>query len=128
MTFDRDLLERECQLRLVEHIRDNHPTSEPLDLWIDGFWACHAAIEQPRAMAEVQALLDMHRAVRARRLGENAHAHDRPRTRTDSPARRESDAIAAEITAYLAGAGRPERDSDGAGRPPTNDDASEVKP
>ncbi len=113
MTPDRALLERECQLRLVEHIEANLPTSEPLDLWIDGFWAAVEAIRKPRLIEDVEAAINMRRSLQARQQ-EQRHANYRPRSSASAATRRKNDAAAAELTAYLSEAHRPQRDRGGA--------------
>lgn len=59
---ERDLLEMECQLRLIEHIDSNAPTADPLDLWIEGFWSGVRASAKPRSAESLRLAIDMRRA------------------------------------------------------------------
>lgn len=56
MSVDRDVLELECQLRLIEHARANvdQAPPEPIDLWIEGFWAGVRAAAKPRSTSVLQ--------------------------------------------------------------------------
>ena len=60
--FVREALELECQLRLIDHVDANPPPAEPLDLWIEGFWAGVRASAKPRSVEVLQLAIDMHRA------------------------------------------------------------------
>jgi hypothetical protein len=62
MSADRDAFDLECQLRLIEHIETHSPTAEPLDLWVEGFWAGVRASAKPRSAEELQLAIDMRRA------------------------------------------------------------------
>ena len=62
MTADREVLEKECQLRLVEHIDAKLPPAEPLDLWVEGFWAGVRASAKPRSLEALEAAIEMRRA------------------------------------------------------------------
>lgn len=62
MSADREALELECQLRLIEHIDTNAAPAEPLDLWIEGFWAGVRASVKPRSLEVLQLAIDVRRA------------------------------------------------------------------
>lgn len=62
MNLARDVLELECQLRLIEHMEATNPTGEPLDLWIDGFWAGVRAGAKPRSAETLEAAIELRRA------------------------------------------------------------------
>lgn len=125
--IDPSLLQLECRLRLIEHIDANPPPAEPLDLWVEGFWAAIEAISVPRTQTQLELLIEMRQAVHTRQQ-ENRHAKHRSRSAADAPARRKSDATAAELTAYVTEAHGPQRNRDGQGRPAAHDDPSEVTP
>ena len=63
MTENKQILELECQVRLIEHAAKQSPEDTPLDLWIDGFWAGVKAQHNRRA---VEWLLRRLAALRAR--------------------------------------------------------------
>lgn len=125
--IDTELMKLECRLRLIEHIDANPPPADPLDLWVEGFWAAIEAGIAPRTQTELELLIEMRQAVHARQQ-ESLHANHRPRTPAPTPTRRKSDAAAAELAAYVTQAHGPQRDRDGAGRPDAHNEAPEVKP
>lgn len=127
MIVDPELMRLECRLRLIEHIDANPPPTDPLGLWVDGFWSAIEAMSVPRTQSELEQLIEMRQAVHARQQ-ESRHANYRSRPDSATPARRKSDAAADELSAYLSEAHGPERDRDGPGRPTSHDDAPEVTP
>jgi len=59
-------LEAECQLRLVRFM-DTYPRPDnEIDMWIEGFWAAVEAMRHVRPIAEVQADIELRRALQAR--------------------------------------------------------------
>lgn len=62
--IDREALELECQLRFIDLAVERDPAAvpEPIDLFIDGFWAGVRALSKPRSPEALQALLEMRRA------------------------------------------------------------------
>lgn len=62
VNLDREALELECQLRLIDHIDQCLPPDKPIDLWIDGFWAGVRAGANPRSVDTLQLTIDMRRA------------------------------------------------------------------
>jgi hypothetical protein len=109
VTADR-ALSLESQLRLIEWREVNlGPVPDLLNLWLDAFWHGVAAMEAPRAVPELEAALELRRAMFANLLGDT-HAHHRPRTDPATPARRKGDAEAACLAADLAAEARRARD------------------
>jgi hypothetical protein len=58
----KETLDLECQLRLIDHIESNLPPCDPLALWVEGFWAAVAALEQPRDRGTLQSAIALRRA------------------------------------------------------------------
>jgi hypothetical protein len=109
VSADREVLELECQLRLIEHIDANPPPEEPMDLWIDGFWAAVAALRNPRAPADVLMAIEMRRSVH-RHQQEERHAQHRSRPAAVQAPGRTGNQAADDLTAYLTEAYGPQRD------------------
>jgi len=115
MTEDRAMT-LESQLRLIEWREQNlGPIPDLIDLWIDAFWHGVAAAEAPRTVTDLEAALELRRAMFANLLGDT-HAHHRPGTDPATPARRKGDAEAAVLAADLEAEARRARDRDRAQR------------
>ena len=58
--MNRDVLELECQLRLIDLCKANvgQPPPEPLDLYVEGFWAALQAISNPRSAESLQLAIE----------------------------------------------------------------------
>ena len=124
--IDPELMQLECRLRLIEHIDATPPPAEPLDLWVEGFWAAIEAISVPRTQTELETLIEMRQTVHARQQ-EMRHANHRPRTSADAPARRKSDAPDPTLAADVEAQARLARDRDRAQRAVAHQHSDEVK-
>lgn len=137
MSFDRNLLEAECQLGLIKHIDANESSVAPIDLWIDGFWAAVIACEKLLAIDDLKAeLVKVNEQIalarkRPRRVpnygGEPNAQHRRPESATDAPTRRANDAAAKRLAADLEAEARRARDRDRAGRQAAHEHSDKVK-
>jgi hypothetical protein len=62
LAVDREVMELECQLRLIELAECHDPAETPLDLWSDAFWQGVRACAKPRSLEALQGQIAMRRA------------------------------------------------------------------
>lgn len=62
MTAEREALELECQVRLIDLAAKHNPNDMPIDLYVDGFWEGVRAATKPRSVEVLRGLLAMRRA------------------------------------------------------------------
>lgn len=121
MNAPDDVLELEATLRLMEY-RRVHGSIVPdlVDFWFDAFWGGVEAVASTRSVADLEAAINLRRALHARVLGET-HALHRSGTSTPTPARRKGDPEDVALAAELEAEAQRARDRDRARWTPANE-------
>jgi hypothetical protein len=68
MSTDRDALELECQLRLIDLCNERmgqDSLGDPIDLFVDGFWAGVRASAKPRTAEVLRQTIEQRRRAHA---------------------------------------------------------------
>lgn len=60
--IDREALDLECQVRLIDLAAKHNPNDMPIDLYVDGFWEGVRAAQKTRSRETLLGLLEMRRA------------------------------------------------------------------